>query len=200
MSAVEQDVWDIIERLPLLVPVIFESVEQRRSFPAIWDAIHTRLGKRTWEYLPRFARRLPTNGKCYVKESFALLNHTGLFRQNVIRYQPLNATGMPMLVRIEGEAVTNVIRAFTPHSPITDVYPIGSDAALLRLVSTQDLTQQVFSSSASLPRITNWYLRDALRNEREPVRPRFAYDLLFDPTTTEWVLPTDALKPFRGDA
>jgi hypothetical protein len=193
----DQHVWDIVERLPLLIAVIFESVEQRQSLPIIWDAIYQRLGSRTWEYLPRFARRLPTNGKAYVKECFALLNHTGLFRQNVIRYRPLSALGTPMFLQVEGE-LSAIINAFGEHSPSIDIFPMTNDATLLRIVSTHALTQHVFSTTASLPHIQSWHFVDTLRNEREPVRPRFAYELLFDPATTEWVFPTDMLKKFRG--
>jgi hypothetical protein len=195
----DQHVWDIVERLPLLIAVIFESVEQGQSLPMIWEAIYHRLGKRTWDYLPRFARRLPTNGKGYVKECFALLNHTGLFRQNIIRYQPLNAIGTPMFLRVEGSELSAIINAFAAHAPSIDVFPTTNDAALLRVVSTHTLTQHVFSSVANLPRISTWHFVDALRNEREPLRPRFAYELLFDPATTEWVFPADALQRFRGD-
>jgi hypothetical protein len=194
----DQHVWDIVERLPLLIAVIFECVEQGQSLPAIWESIYARLGKRTWDYLPRFARRLPTNGKAYVKECFALLNHTGLFRQNIIRYRPLNAVGTPMFLRVEGSELSAIINAFAEHSPSVDVFPIGDDVALLRVVSTHELTQHVFSTAANLPRINDWHFVDALRNEREPVRPRFAYELLFDPATTEWVFPTEMLQKFRG--
>jgi len=194
-----RDVWDIVERLPLLIPVIFESVEQRQSLPGIWEAVYARLGKRTWEFLPRFARRLPTNGKSYVKEAFALLNHTGLFRQNVVRYRPLNAIGTPMFLHVEGAELGAMINAFGAHAPSIDIYPIRDDAALLRLVSTHALTQQVFSSIGTLPRVTGWHFIDVLRNQREPVRARFAYETLFDPTTTEWVLPIAALSAFRGN-
>lgn len=197
-GAEAQDVWDIVERLPLLVPVIFESVEQRQSLPAIWEAVYARLGKRTWEFLPRFARRLPTNGKSYVKEAFALLNHTGLFRQNVVRYRPLNAIGTPMFLHVEGAELSAMINAFGTHAPSIDIYPIRDDAALLRLVSTHALTQQVFSSIGTLPRMTDWHFIDVVRNQREPVRARFAYERLFDPTTTEWVFPAEMLNRFRG--
>ena len=193
----DQHVWDIVERLPLLIAVIFESVEHGQSLPAIWDAIYGRLGKRTWEYLPRFARRLPTNGKAYVKECFALLNHTGLFRQNIIRYRPLNAVGTPMFLHVDGE-LSAIINAFGAHAPSIDVFPITNDAALLRIVSTHALTQHIFSTVPHLPRITSWHFIDTPRNEREPVRPRFAYELLFDPATTEWVFPTELLQRFRG--
>jgi hypothetical protein len=199
LSAQKQDVWDIVERLPLLIPVIFETVEQRQSLPAIWEAVYARLGKRTWDFLPRFARRLPTNGKSYVKESFALLNHTGLFRQNVIRYRPLNAIGTPMFLHVEGTHVSDMINAFGKDAPLIDIYPMRDDAALLRLVSTHALTQHVFSSMNTLPRMTSWHFVDVLRNAREPVKTRFAYEVLFDPTTTEWVLPHSLLQEFRGD-
>jgi len=194
----EHQVWDIVERLPLLIAVIFETVEQGQSLPGIWEAIYQRLGKRTWEYLPRFARRLPTNGKAYVKECFALLNHTGLFRQNIIRYRPLTGAGTPMFLHVEGSELGAIINAFAAHAPSIDVFPITNDVALLRVVSTQALTQHVFSTAANLPRIKDWHFVDALRNEREPVRPRFAYELLFDPTTTEWVFPSEMLQKFRG--
>jgi len=196
----DQHVWDIVERLPLLIAVIFESVEQGQSLPMIWDAIYQRLGKRTWDYLPRFARRLPTNGKAYVRECFALLNHTGLFRQNIIRYRPLNAVGTPMFLHVEGSELSAIINAFGEHSPSIDVFPITMDSALLRIVSTHALTQHVFSTAATLPRIVTWHFVDTPRNEREPVRPRFAYEVLFDPATTEWVFPGEMLKKFRGGA
>lgn len=197
MPASTSEVWDIVERLPLLIPVIFETVERGDSLPAIWDAVYARLGKRTWEYLPRFARRLATNGKAYVKECFALLNHTGLFRQNLIRYRPFNAVGTPMFLEVEG-ALNEIITAFE-HSPTIDVFPMTEERALLRVISTHALTQHVFSTSSTLPRICSWHFVDTIRNERDPVTPRFAYEILFDPATTEWVFPTDALKQFRGD-
>ena len=73
-------------------------------------------------------------------------------------------------------------------------------AELLRIVSTHALTQHVFSTAATLPHISGWHFVDTPRNEREPVRPRFAYELLFDPATTEWVFPAEVLKQFRGGA
>jgi len=190
--------WDIVERLPLLIPVIFETVEQRHSLPTIWRAVYDRLGKRTWEYLPRFARRLPTNGKSYVKECFTLLNHTGLFRQTVVRYRPHDDLGTPMYLYVAGANLSTIINAFGQATPVIDVHPIGNDAAMLRLVTTHAVAQQVFSSASKLPRITSWHFVDLVRNDQDPVRARFAYEQLFDPATTEWLFPQDALAIFRG--
>src|ERR1043166_5638930 len=41
----DQHVWDIVERLPLLIAVIFESAEHGQSLPVIWESIYQRLGK-----------------------------------------------------------------------------------------------------------------------------------------------------------
>lgn len=68
----------------------------------------------------------------------------------------------------------------------------------MRIISTYALTQHVFSTVTNLPRISDWHFIDVVRNEREPVRARFAYELLFDPVTAAWVFPTDMLKTFRG--
>ena len=197
-TAAAGDVWDIVERLPLLIPVIFETVERGQSLPAIWEAIYQRLGKRTWEYLPRFAKRLPTNGKAYVRESFALLNCTGLFRQNIVRYRPLTAIGTGMFLQVEEHAVDAILHAFG-DAPSIEIFPVNDTAALLRIVSTATLTQHVFSTASPLPRISTWHFVDAPRNERDPVRPRFAYELLFDPSTTEWVLTRTTLQRFAGE-
>lgn len=183
-------VWDVVERVPLLIPIIFESVEARRSFPAIWDEIHGRLGDRAWQYLPRGARRLPTNGKTYVKDAYALLNHTGLFRQNVVRYRPLGAIGTTMFLRVTGEDVRTVVTAFVRRATALDIYPVGDTEALLRVVATHASTQWIMSGTAGLPRVTDWYFVDALR---PAPHVRFAYELLFDPSTTEWRFPREAI-------
>lgn len=189
----EHDVWDVVERLPLLIPIIFESVEQRRSLPAIWDAIFARLGRRTWEYLPRFARRLPRNGKTYVKDAYSLLNHTGLFRQNVVRYKPLNTVSTPIYLLVHGAHVSAIIEAFAGQAPIVDVHPIGVDEALVRVASTHAGLQHVLSTNDALPRVSAWHFVDVPRNDRDPPRVRFAYEVLFDPSTSEWVLPREQI-------
>jgi hypothetical protein len=102
-----------------------------------------------------------------------------------------------MFLQAEGE-LSAIINAFGEHTPSIDVFPITNDSALLRVVSTHALAQHVFSTVATLPRIKSWHFVDIPRNEREPVRPRFAYELLFDPSTTEWVFPGETLKQFRG--
>jgi hypothetical protein len=182
-------VWEVVERVPLLIPVIFETVEQRRNLPQVWRRIYGRLGERAWEYLPRGATRKPNNGKADVKDVYALLNHTGLFRQNIIRYQPLANSGTTMLLRLQGDA-TNSISAFTKSASVLDLYPISETEVLLRVETTHAAAQRIMSATNNLPRITDWYFVDTTRPR---VQARFAYELLFDPMTTEWVFPRDEI-------
>jgi hypothetical protein len=188
----EPRAWDIVERLPILIPVIFECVEQRRSLPGIWDAIYDRLDRRVWEYLPRFSRRLPTNGKAYVQQAFSVINHTGLFRQNVIRYKPLDAVCTPMFLHVRGDGVRSIVATFAPRAPTLDVHPAGEDEALLRITTTHAQTRYVLST-ADVPVIKAWFFVDVVRNEREPLQARFAYELLFAPATTEWLFPREEI-------
>jgi hypothetical protein len=184
-------VWDVVERVPLLVPVIFESVEQRRNLPELWRRIYERLDERTWDFLPRGARRLPNNGKTYIKDAYALLNHTGLFRQNIIRYRPLTAIGPTIFLHLQSGDLTGVINAFGKRAHLLDVHPISNTEVHLRLVTTHATMQYVMSGRNDLPRITEWYLLDQLCTQR--VTPRFAYEQLFDPLTTEWLFPREEI-------
>ena len=184
LRAATHDIWDVIERFPLLLPVIFEVTESRRSMPEVWSAIYARLGKQTWEYLPRFARRLPTNGKQYVKQAYDLLNETGIFRQHVVRYEPLNDLSTPMLLHMRGDARA-IIQALAQHAPTLDVYPIDAAEVLVRVQCTHAILQRILSMTA-LPRIIDWHFIDT-QHPRPVVR--FAYEILFDPSTTEWVFP-----------
>ena len=187
-----EPVWEVVERLPLLIPVIFEMVEQRRSLPATWEAIYERLGKGVWAYLPRFARRLPTNGKTYVKDALALLNNADLFRQNVIRYAPVERLSTSMLLRIEGPTET-IIGGLVNHASTLDLYPVAEDEALVRVSVTHAQLQHVLTTIRDGPRITEWYFVDRPRNEHRTERPRFAYEILLDPTTTEWRFPREEI-------
>lgn len=189
-------VWDVVERFPLLIPVIFENVEQRHTFPELWRRIYQRLGERAWAYLPPGASRLPNNGKAYVKDAYALLNKTQLFRQNIVRYRPLDTTGTPLFLHVHSADLKGIITAFGKRASTLDVYPITDTEVLLRVTATHATLQYVMSSGSGLPRITDWCMVDVLHPKR--ITARFAYDLLFDPTTTEWVFPSEMFKQFRG--
>jgi len=195
LSGTARSVWDVVERVPLLIPVIFETVGYRRSLAVVWQAIYQRLGSRVWEYLPRGVHRLPTNGKTYVKDAYALLNHAALFRQNVIRTTPF-AAGASMYLYVEGAAIADIVSAFATRASLLDVHPITTHAALLRITTTPEMMKCLFSATSALPPIRECHFIDELS---PAPAVRFAYELLFDPRTAEWRFPREEiLRQLQG--
>ncbi len=178
------DSRDIIERYPLLIPAIFESIESRQSYPGLWDAIYGRLGGRVWEYLPRFSRRLPHNGKQYVREAFRLLNDAHLVGQHLVRFGPWREVGIELFLLIAAPA-EEVVSALS-QAVAVEVYPTDT-GSLVHLFAPLSCLTLLFSASLALPITSVWFV-DRTTNERQPLRARVAYERLFDPQTGSWVL------------
>jgi hypothetical protein len=191
LAPATRSVWEVVERVPLLLPVIFETVGQRRSLPAVWHQIYARLGPRVWEYLPRGAHRLPINGKTYVKDAYALLNHTALFRQNIIRSGTLTEASTSMYLHVEDEEITRIIDAFASRAALLDVHPLTTRGALLRITASPEDAKALLSATSILPPIRCSYFVDELATAPAV---RFAYELLFDPRTTEWQFPRAEIR------
>lgn len=167
-----RDAWDVVARYPLVIPIVFEMLERRASMPAIWLAVRERLGARVWEYLPRGARRLPHNGKRYVREVLALLNDTFLFRQHVIRL-PDDERSIPVLLR-----TTSMPQ---PSEFPTETYSAGDEWLVRTRVSVP-----AFRALLRSP------VRACLFCD-EPVATRFCYELLLDVRSMEWVFPREEI-------
>ena len=167
-----RDAWDVVARYPLIIPIIFEMLEQRRSMPAVWLAVRERLGARVWEYLPRGARRLPHNGKRYVRDVLALLNETFLFRQHIIRL-PEDEQSIQVLLRTSS--------APQPGEYPTETYR-ASDEWLVRTRLSIDGLKSILRSS----------VRACLFCD-EPVAARFSYELLLDVRSMEWIFPREEI-------
>lgn len=167
-----RDAWDVVSRYPLIIPIIFEMLERRRSMPAVWLAVRERLGARVWEYLPRGARRLPHNGKRYVRDVLALLNDTFLFRQHVIRL-PDDERSIPVLLRTSA--------APQPSDYPTETYRAGDEWLVRTRLSVTGFKAMLRSS-----------VRACLFCD-EPVAARFCYELLLDVRSMEWVFPREEI-------
>jgi hypothetical protein len=178
------DAHDLLERYPLLIPAIFEGIESRQSYPALWDAIYDRLGSRVWEYLPRFSRRLPHNGKRYVSEAFRILTDAHLIRQHVIRYAPWQDTGIELFLMVRA-GTDEVARAF-PEAVAIEIYPT-TEGSLAHVYAPLSCLNRIFTATLTLPITNVWYV-DRLMNDEQPLRSRVAYERLFDPTTGTWVI------------
>jgi hypothetical protein len=183
--------WDVVERYPLLIPVICESIEVRRSLPELWSVIATRLGPRVWDFLPRGTRRMPHNGKAYVRESLRLLNDAFLFRQHVVRYAAYDTITMEIVLRVR-TGPEEMARLVSSDVPILEIFPT-SDECLARVHGTLACLTHLFTSFTTL-NVTEWWFVDRIAAARAPLRVRFAYELLFEPATATWLFPRDEIK------
>lgn len=183
--------WEVVEHYPLLIPVICESIEVRRSIPELWNAITARVGDRVWEYLPRGARRLPHNGKQYVSHALRLLNDAYLFRQHVVRYAAFDTIATEVVLRVRA-GPDEMINLASAGAPVIEVYP-AEDECLVRMHGTPSCLTHLFTSFVTL-NVTAWWFVDRIAAQRSPVNVRFAYELLFAPATTEWLFPRDEIK------
>lgn len=181
---------DLLERYPLVIPVVCAHLERRASLQELWETIYRRLGDRVWQYLPRRARRFPHNGKHYVRRVLNLLNEHGIFRQYVIRYDGLapNTIDLLLLLRSCDNATLSVLGQ---RAPIVEHY--GDErGAIVVCSSTMETLRYVFTDRPAVS-VAGHYFIDHQRNSREPLQVRFAYERLFDPSTSSWVFPNEEL-------
>lgn len=178
---------DLLERLPLIIPAVFESIEARRSYPDLWQAIYDRLGNHVWEYFPTGVRRLPHNGATYVRRAFVLLSDAQLVRQHIIRYQPLQEITVEvfLLVRGTGDAAWR----FLADAAAIEVYPAVGGDVLVRVSSELRSLSRILSATLPL-QVTDCWFMDRTANGQRP-RVRFRYEELYDVRTSTWTLPQD---------
>lgn len=170
---------DLRTVFPLVIPVACEALRGRQSLDELWRAIYTRLGPRVWQYLPRGLRRLPHNGKRYVRIALARLGSAGLIRQNVIEYQApdhleviITASIAPDDLPEWVERLRNVAPNVVLYDGKTTVFRISANVRTLRELLT--LTEH---------RPARLYLAE------RTVPVQFQYEQFFDPLTRDWVLP-----------
>lgn len=182
-----QNAWDMIERYPLVLPVLFEMMEHRRTIPDVWQAIRQRLGKRVWQYLPDGVEVLPHNGKRYVTEALRLVNENYLVRQHIVRFPSQYMHTMDVLATIPS-SFSEILHLAGNDAPLQEIFPISEHEHLVRLTGTVNLLRRILKNRSVAH---EWWFVD---NDTTPPPARFAYELLFDPATTEWRFPRDEIK------
>jgi hypothetical protein len=184
--------WDVVEYYPLVIPTMCEMIERRPNIPAIWSAIYDRLGERVWEHLPAGVRPLRHNGKCYVREALRLLNERFLVHQHIVRFAPPGEDRVDLIAIIRAP-VSDIVNLLGQDSTAFEVFPINDQEHLVRTNGNLSLLQRVLDASNN---IEQYFFVDATR---PTPRVRFAYEELFNPTTTEWVFPRERIiNAFRG--
>jgi len=163
---------DLLRSFPLVVPVIFEGWNRRRSMPGLWTDIRERLGQQVREYVP--TRVHFANGKRHVKDAYETLTRAGLFQQQLIRYAPLATDGIEVIMLLTEPAV---VRTLQPHTRSIEYYE--GDPALLRLVGSTALLDALLSLPPGAGTVY-------LAQKQRATHVRFCYEDLFDPRRGTW--------------
>ena len=195
------DQQGLLRSYPFIVPAVFEAPEERVSLQEVWRRVHERLGSVVWRYFPRGTRRWPVNGKRYVRHAMELVVAAGLFRQNIIRYQPLLNDGLEVFVLLNAANVEELVRSFGTVCPIVDVAPAQDGRVLLRLAGDQALVYEVLRVAREVVRPVGVWVHDTRHEDAALRRVRFQYETLFDPVTGTWRFSADdILASLRGKA
>lgn len=196
-SAVPAGVFDpggeeahgLLRRFPFLVPVIFESIERRRSLDQIWQAVRSHV-RDARAYLPRGTRLLRRNGKAHVLEAFDYLGSSGLFRQNVVRYAPLLEEGVEVFL-VTPVSPARLAEEIGACSVALEVYP-GDEQTLARITGGLPVVRTLMAHAAA----AEWLFVDAAR---AAPAVRFWYEHLFNPKSGAWEYPEEALKAIMSE-
>lgn len=184
---------------PLVVPVVFEAWGAQ-SMTGIWDGIRARVRHRLRQYLRR-GKIYGTNGKLHVRHTYDRLSQQGLFRQYLVRYQGW-ATGaweVIVVLRHAGEYLAELAEALRPHAVAIETYAGNDGAAVVRIAGTEEVNRTLLALQDDLQRYdARIFVHNARRANDATVR--FCYELLFDPSTGEWVFPHDAIIDHMRDA
>ena len=96
-----------------------------------------------------------------------------------------------MYLHVEDDEITRIIEAFAARASLLDVHPLTTRGALLRITALPDEAKALLSATSMLPPIRCSYFVDELA---APPSVRFAYELLFDPRTSEWQFPRAEIR------
>lgn len=178
----------LLRDVPLVVPVVFENWGRRLSLPGVWRAIVDRLGPGVREYVG--GRVYQTNGKQHVREALRALVGEGLFRQYVVRYEPLSSDSLRLLVLVswDRDRVVAFLERVRRDTLLVGVYPTTS-GWLLRIDGSPSLLGAIIAARP-----------DRVFFVREEAGPscRWRYEILFNPRAGSWLYPQEILTRTLG--
>lgn len=189
--AVEQR--SLLQRHPLVVPVVAESWNRDASLPGLWRIIHERLGVAVRAYLPH-RRLLIVNGKQHVRTACQALVDAGLFRQQVIRSAaPGDELLELLLVGVAaGDGLVELIAALRHVATMIETYWSTDGRVLVRVAGPMGVLNLILDTVTGSLAAPLLFVVDGERTRRSPTG-RFCYEFLFDPKAGAWVFPPDRI-------
>jgi len=186
----------LMKSYPLVVPVIFENFGKRLSLIQSWGLIRQRVGRRVWSYLPKGTRKMPVNGKGYVKRAFKLLCDWSLFRQNIIHYRPLldhSVEIFMILITNKNDDIYYFIEGFREICPVVEFYPGTQNVSMLRILGDTDLIYALMDRfpEGTQKQVEIFFLDKSKTWGME--KCRLLYEQLFDPKKGVWCFDKETI-------
>jgi hypothetical protein len=133
------------------------------------------------------------NGKRYVRHAQDLLVAAGLFRQNIIRYEPLFDHSVEAFIVLPSSAgsLPSLATMFGRACPVVEVAAGGDGRIVLRVTGDQELVYELLRVARDVAPPQGVWMHDARHDDGALRRVRFAYEQFFDPVTASWSFSTD---------
>jgi len=176
----------VLREYPLVVPVVMEFWRHPNSMPLVWERLRSTLSQRLRFFLPRTKIHY-VNGRLHVGAMLRHLQREGLLRQHIIRYHPLLAASVEVFLtlRMDRDDVRGLVEGLRSCLHAVESYPT-SDGYLVRLLGPHRLLDAIMMLPSGVRSRAGMVF---FHTKRHPApRVRFAYETLFDPTTTWEVL------------
>jgi len=194
----EQKLSKIIEKNPIILPIIVEYSRKRWSSHKVWYAIRDNLEDNLWNYIKRKKSKIREHdgaGVALVQRSVRdiQLAHDELFRQVRVFYGPFNDDKnvvANIFIKLKNpKKIKELFKEISQKAVITSFYLPTELSSKLRIGLTTNLESQTKISNEILPKyIDNEYDNKVIfrRKQNNEINMKLNYAELFNPKTCEW--------------
>ena len=194
----EQKLSKLIEKNPIIIPIIVEYSRKRWSSHKVWYAIRDNLEDNLWNFIKKRKLKIRERegaGVALVQRSVRdmQLVHDELFRQSRVFYGPLNDDKnviANIFIKLKNpEQIKDLFKEIAQKAIITSFYLPTDLSNKLRIALTTNIENQTKISNKILPKyIDNTYENKVIfrRKQNNEENLKLNYAELFNPKTCEW--------------
>lgn len=189
----------LIQKTPLIVPVIAEYQYEQRKSIQVWNAIKAKVGNAVWDYIPNANKQTDGVGIQAVQSAIKALSKSELFTQMRIVYFPVQFRGFCSWVILEFGAQKDLIELaanWLHYSHTMNIFLVGKDKAIITSVLNGESIQSLFSvlSKVKLIRTMIFDMGEGLDLITETGQAVFDYSRIFSPTQRRWSIDMEELE------
>lgn len=195
----DTDTSYLLQKNPLIIPVIAEYQYEQRKSVQVWNAIKRKLGNDVWDYIPTASMQSDGVGIQAVQDARRNLSRSGLLTQMRIVYFPLQFRGFCFWMILEYgdlEDLVELAGKWLQYSHTLNVFRIGRRRALVTSVLNGESLQSLFNvlSRVRLLRAMIFDMSRGLELITDAAHAVFDYRKMFSPKEYTWKLDMQELE------